>query len=85
MASRETIQRRIERKKKTLEAAEEAYLALLEGRVKSYTIGSRSMTKFDLPELESTIDKLEKEIDELEEAMRSGKRRKAVGVIPRDW
>lgn len=85
MVSREILQRRIERKKKALEAAEEAYLALLEGRVKSYTIGSRSMTKFDLQELESTIDKLEKEIDELEETLRGGKRRKAVGVIPRDW
>ena len=85
MVSRETIKRRLERKKAALEAAEEAYIALLAGRVKSYTIGSRSMTKFDLPELEATISKLEREIDELDEALRGGKRRKAVGVVPRDY
>lgn len=85
MASRETIRLRLETKKKALEAANAAYIALLSGQVKSYTIGSRSLTRFDLPDLESTISKLEKEIDGLEEVLRGGKRRKAVGVVPRDW
>lgn len=86
MASKETIKLRLERKKTALEAANEAYIALLSGQVKSYTIGSRSLTRFDLSELEETIANLEKEIDGLEAALLSGgKKRKAVGVVIRDW
>lgn len=85
MASKETIRLRLETKKKALEAANEAYLELLSGQVQSYTIGSRSLSMFDLPELEDTIAKLEKEIDGLETALQNGgKRRKAVGVVIRD-
>lgn len=85
MASKETIRLRLETKKKALEAANAAYIALLSGQVQSYTIGSRNLTRFNLPDLEETIAKLEKEIDALEEVLRGGSRRKAVGVVPRDW
>lgn len=85
MTSKIEITRRLELKKKALASAEEAYIALLQGGVKSYAIGSRNLTKFDIPQLEDTIAKLEKEIDGLEEQLRGGKRRKAVGVVPRDW
>lgn len=85
MTSRIEIVRRLERKKKELAAAEEAYLALLQGGVKSYAIGSRNLTKFDILTLEDTISRLEKEIDGLEEQLRGGKARRAVGVVPRDW
>ena len=86
MASKETLQQRLEVKKKALEAANAAYIALLSGQVKSYTIGSRNLTRFDLPQIEDSIAKLEKEIDELEAMLlNGGKRRKAVGVVPRDW
>lgn len=85
MASKETIRLRLDTKKKALEAANEAYVALLSGQVQSYTIGSRNLTRLNLPDLEETIAKLEKEIDTLEEELRGGKRRKALGVIPRDW
>ena len=86
MASKEAIRLRLETKKKALEAANAAYIALLSGQVKSYAIGSRNLTRFDLPQIEATIARLEKEIDELEAALlNAGKRRKAVGVIPRDW
>lgn len=88
MASKTVLISRLDFKKKALKKAQEAYLALLDGNVQSYTIGNRSLTKFDLSELEETIAKLEKEIDELEAAVAaggSGKRRKAVGVVPRDW
>lgn len=44
-----------------------------------------SPTRLDLPQLEDTISKLEKEIDGLEAVLCGGKRRKAVGAIPRDW
>ena len=85
MSSRAEITSRLEFRRAALEEARKAYIELLSGRVKSYTIGSRSMTKFDLQELETTIGKLEKEVAELEEQLRSGKARKAVGVVIRDW
>jgi hypothetical protein len=85
MASRETIQSRIETRRKALEAAEAAYIALLSGQVQSYAIGSRNLTRLDLGTLKQTISTLEKEIDELEAVLQGRSRRKAVGVIPRDW
>lgn len=86
MASKETLTMRLKHRKNALEAAYAAYEALLDGGVKSYAIGSRNLTRFDLPELEETIAKLEKEIDGLEaELQNGGKRRKAVGVVMRDW
>lgn len=85
MASRETIRARIETKQIQLDAANAAYTALITGQVKSYAIGSRNLTRLDLPQLEETITKLENEIDNLEEQLRSGRKRKAVGVVPRDF
>ena len=85
MASRETIQKRLEVRKKALEATEAAYIALLTGQVQSYAIGSRNLTRLNLSELKETISTLEKEIDELEAVLRGGSKRKAVGIIPCDW
>lgn len=85
MASRETIQHRLEARKAALDATEKAYLALLTGQVQSYAIGSRNLTRLNLSELKETISTLEKEIDELEAVLRGGGRRKAVGIVPRDW
>ena len=85
MASRETITKRLEMRRKALEATEAAYLALLTGQVQSYAIGSRNLTRLNLSELKETISTLEKEIDELEAVLRGGSRRKAVGIIPCDW
>ena len=79
------LKARLEFRRTALTSARAAYLALLEGQVQSYTIGSRNLTKFDIPELWETITELEKEVDELEAAVSGKKRRKAVGVIPRDW
>lgn len=86
MASRTELEARLEFRKAALEEARTAYIALLNGQAQSYTIGSRNLTKFDLPKLKAEITALEKEVDELEAVLSgSGKRRKAVGVIPRDW
>ena len=85
MASRETIQKRLDMRKSALDATEKAYIALLTGQVQSYAIGSRNLTRLNLSELKETISTLEKEIDELEAVLRGGGRRKAVGIIPRDW
>lgn len=85
MASRETILKRLEVRRTALDATEKAYIALLSGQVQSYAIGSRNLTKLNLSELKETITTLEKEIDELEAVLRGGARRKAVGIVPRDW
>lgn len=85
MASREVITKRLSLKQQALDAANEAYIALLSGQVKSYGMGSRNLTRLDLPQLEETIAKLEKEVDNLENMLATGgKRRKAVGIVPRD-
>lgn len=62
-----------------------AYLALADGGVQSYTIGSRSLTKFDLGKITEEIAAHEKAIGEMETAMQAGSRRKAVGAVIRDW
>ncbi len=85
MANHTMIQERLAFKRKALEQAREAYLALLSGGVKSYAIGSRNVTRLDLPQLEQTIAKLEKEVDLIEREQAGGKPRRAVGVVPRDW
>lgn len=86
MANIETIRLRLETKKKALDAANAAYIALLSGKVQSYAIGRRNLTRLNLAELEETIASLEKEVDSLEAALTNGgRRRKAVGVIPRDF
>lgn len=63
----------------------EAYTALVDGRVKSYTIKDRQLTRFDLPSLKDEIKEAEQKIDELTAMLNSQKPRKAFGVIPHDW
>lgn len=78
------IKHRLDVRVCAMEKLEEAYIALLSGQVQSYSIGSRSLTKFDLKTLREEIRKLEEEIDQLEGMLEGGSRRKAVRVIPRD-
>ena len=85
MANATELKSRLEFRRAALDSARAAYLALLNGQAQSYTIGSRSMTRLDLPELKKTIRGLEKEVDELESQLTGGGRRKAVGVLIRDW
>lgn len=85
MTNNEFIQGKLTFRREALTSAREAYLALLNGQVKSYAIGSRNLTRLDLPALSDEITRLEKEIAELESHMNGGGRRKAVGVLIRDW
>ncbi|MCB6992905.1 hypothetical protein LI177_05320 [bacterium 210820-DFI.6.37] len=84
MASETVLKKRLKKKTSFLEKAYEAYELLLSGQVKSYAIGSRNLTKFDLKELWDMIETLEKEVDSLEEQLAGGSKRKSVAVIPRD-
>ena len=67
------------------EKLQAAYLAIADGGVQSYSIGSRSLTKHDLEKIRLEIAEHDKAISELSAMMNGGRRRKAVGIVPRDW
>lgn len=81
---RTELQARITFRRTALADLRKAYLALVDGQVQSYTIGSRNLTRFDITKLKEEITAMEKELDSLEALASGGRRRKAVGVIPRD-
>ena len=81
---RTELNARLEFRRAALTELRTAYLALVNGQVASYTIGSRNLTRFDLTKLKDEIKEAEKELDALTAMVAGGNRRKAVGVIPRD-
>lgn len=85
MASKTILEKRLAFRTKALEKLCDAYTALVDGGVKSYMIDDRQLTRFDLPALSEEIKTMESEIDALEAELAGKKRRKAFGVIPRDW
>ena len=85
MASKKDIQERLDVRRKALTAAYEAYTTLLSGQVQSYAIGSRNLTRLDLEKLKGEINQLEKEVDELSALLSGRSRRRALGIVPRDW
>lgn len=85
MTSKTEIKARLEFRKDSIQKLRTAYIALVDGGVQSYSIGSRTLTRLDLSRLAEEIKRLEKEIDGLEEQLRGGRARKAVAVVPRDW
>lgn len=76
---------RLEFWRKTLEQLRTAYLNLLDGGVKSYSINNRELTRFDLPDLKDQIEDVERKVDYLEGLVADKRPRKAFGIIPRDW
>ena len=85
MASKTELTARLEFHKNAMSAAQTAYIALLNGQVQSYSIGSRNLTKLDLGRLREEITYHQKEIDGLTAEINGKKRRRAVGVVPMDW
>lgn len=87
MRTRETIEREIELTRKRLDYYIEKETECLTEDVQQYTIGSRSLQRrqISLKNVQDTIDRLTKKLDELEAELAGGGRRKAVGIIPRDW
>ena len=85
MASREDLQKRLDFWKTTLEKLMDAYLALVEGQVKSYSIDDRELTRLDLPSLKKAINDAEGKVDQYEDQLGGKKPRKIVAVVPRDW
>lgn len=85
MAGKAELTARLEFHRAALDAAQKAYIALLNGQVQSYSIGSRNLTKFDLGRLREEMTYHQKEVDGLTAELNGKKRRRAVGVVPRDW
>ena len=85
MASRSELITRLNFHESARDAAQTAYIALLNGQVQSYSIGSRNLTKFDLTKLREEIAFHQKEVDGLTAELNGQKRRRAVGVVLRDW
>ena len=81
----ETIRSKLAFRKKMLQKLYDAYEALVTGGVKAYMIDDRQLTRLDIDKLAEEIRRLEEEIDEMEDLLNGGGRRKAVGVIPMNW
>ncbi len=79
------IQARLDFWKSALAKKREAYLALIDGGVKSYSIDDRSLTRFDINTLTKEIEEAERKVDELTAMLKGRKPRKAFGILPRDW
>lgn len=67
------------------EKLQKAYVALIEGGVKSYAIDDRNLTRFDLDTLREEMEYAEDMIDQYDGELEGKKPRKAFGVLPRDW
>lgn len=85
MASKTIIKQRLSYWEGVYEKLQAAYVALVEGGVKSYMIDDRQLTRFDLGTLMKEIEQVEEKIDELTAALAGQGPRKAFGIIPRDW
>lgn len=81
------IIRKLEKVNERLEYYYEKEKALLTNDgVQSYTIGSRSVSRYQYSSnIKEQIESLERQRDELENRLAGIKPRKAVGVVPRDW
>lgn len=85
MASKPELIARLKFHEQARDAAQTAYIALLNGQVQSYSIGSRNLTKLDLGRLREEIAYHQKEVDGLNAMLNGRSRRRAVGIVPRDW
>lgn len=85
MASRADLQERLQYWRTALQKLMDAYLALVEGQVKSYSIDDRELTRLDLPSLKKAINDAEAKVDQYEDLLNGKKPRKIVAVVPRDW
>lgn len=78
-----TIQKeRLAKIKMRLDQYYEAEMAVLSSQ--SYSIGGRSLTRANLGEIQTMIDTLEKKYDEIDGLIKTGGRRKAYRIVPRD-
>ena len=81
------IERTLEKINERLKYYYEKEKALLTNDgVQSYSIGSRSVTRYQYSSnIKAQIEQLENQRDELENLLKGIRPRKAVGIVPRDW
>ena len=85
MADAVELRARLEFRRAALKKLRKAYLALVDGGVKSYALEDRQLTRFDLPALQKEIEAAEAKVDELENLLSGQQPRRAFGVLPMDW
>lgn len=85
MANQVELKARLAFWQAALDKMRTAYLALVDGGVKSYSIDDRTLTRFDVPELLEEIKQAEQQVDALNALLSGRKARKAFGILPRDW
>ena len=87
MLTRPQIQRKLDKINERLELYYEKEKALLsDDGVQSYTIGSRTVSRYQYStNIKNQIAGLERQRDELENLLAGIRPRKAVAVVPRDW
>jgi aminoglycoside phosphotransferase family enzyme len=82
---RATVEKRLKYWQDQVGELMDAYTALIKGKVKSYTIDDRTLTKFDIASLKRAINDAEAKVDEYEALLNGMAPRRAFGVLPRDW
>ncbi len=70
---------------KLVKSLTEAKIKLLDGGVKSYTLGNWTLTKFDIDSLTKELDDAIKNRDEYAALMNGQSVRKAFRVVHTDW
>ena len=87
MRSKETIREEIRRTTERLNSYYAREKEMLEGGTQAYTVGSRSLQRYQtsLSAIQEEIRKLEKKLNELNAELNSGSSRRAVSVVPHDW
>lgn len=85
MATREVLIERRNYYSQVSKKLQDAILKLLDGGVKSYTIDNRQLTRYDVPQLQDELERIEKKIDELDALIEARRPRAAFGVVIRDW
>lgn len=83
--TRKVIVERLNFWQEVYEKYQKAYIALIEGGVKSYTVDDRSLSRFDLGEISRRMEEAEEKIDEYAALLDGGRPRKAFAIVPRDW
>ena len=84
MAGRTELRARLAFWQEALAKLRKAYLALLDGGVKSYRLDDMELTRLDLSSLNKRIEEAEAKVDELTALLEGHGPRRAFAVIPRD-
>ena len=83
--TREFAQKMYEKFAELVDKLVDAKLKLVDGGVKSYTIGDRTLTRFDVDTIGQEIEDAIKKMEYYEAIANGFNPKKVVAVVPRDW